>query len=46
VVATLPGRTFAWWWCLARAPKDGMVREVSVEEGSAIEAGTVLLVID
>lgn len=29
-----------------RAPKDGLVREVSVKEGAAIEAGTVLVVID
>jgi len=29
-----------------RAPKDGLVREVSVQEGAAIEAGTVLVVID
>jgi biotin carboxyl carrier protein len=29
-----------------RAPKDGVVRQVSVKEGEAIEAGTVLLVID
>jgi biotin carboxyl carrier protein len=29
-----------------RAPKDGVVRDVSVQEGMAIEAGTVLVVID
>jgi biotin carboxyl carrier protein len=29
-----------------RAPKDGLVREVSVKEGAAIEAGALLVVID
>lgn len=29
-----------------RAPKDGVVREVRVKEGAAIEAGAVLVVID
>jgi propionyl-CoA carboxylase alpha chain len=29
-----------------RAPKDGVVREISVKEGAAIEAGARLVVID
>jgi biotin carboxyl carrier protein len=29
-----------------RAPKDGVVRDVNVQEGAAIEAGAVLVVID
>jgi biotin carboxyl carrier protein len=29
-----------------RSPKDGIVREVNIEEGAAVEAGTVLVVIE
>jgi len=29
-----------------RSPKDGIVRDVAVKEGAAVEAGTVLIVID